>query len=191
MPKIELWTNPDGTESGISGETTISNKSSPRATTLFAKKFFAGRDDLVIAEIGVQRGLNAENILNELSPSLLVLVDSWDGKNEENNINFAETWQRLHGNQKIIIIKGESAKVSKIVNLRFDLVYIDAGHYDEDVRVDIEAWLPHMKRPGIISGHDYTNTSVPGVKRVADSFFGERIQSRHIEGEGGDWWVVL
>jgi hypothetical protein len=34
-------------------------------------------------------------------------------------------------------------------------VYIDANHTHEEVKKDIQAWLPKIKKGGIISGHDY------------------------------------
>jgi predicted O-methyltransferase YrrM len=36
-----------------------------------------------------------------------------------------------------------------------DFVYIDASHEYEDVKADIQAWLPKMKRNAILSGDDF------------------------------------
>ena len=48
-----------------------------------------------------------------------------------------------------------------------DFVYIDGWHRVIPVVVDIMAWLPKIKRPGWIGGHDYTTHDysevIPGV----------------------------
>lgn len=49
------------------------------------------------------------------------------------------------------------------------MIFIDANHEYEGVKVDIE-WSRKMKIP-IISGHDYSN-SWPGVKRAVNETFG-------------------
>lgn len=41
-----------------------------------------------------------------------------------------------------------------------DAVFIDADHREEAVRADIRAWLPKVKRGGVIAGHDIDE---PGV----------------------------
>lgn len=38
---------------------------------------------------------------------------------------------------------------------KVDLVFIDGNHYEEFVRGDIEAWLPHIRKGGILAFHDY------------------------------------
>lgn len=47
-----------------------------------------------------------------------------------------------------------------------DFVFVDAGHEYESVVKDINAWLPKIKKGGIISGHDYFNPC--GVKQAVD-----------------------
>ena len=46
----------------------------------------------------------------------------------------------------------------------FDFVYIDGNHLYEFVKLDIQSWLPKIKRPGWIGGHDYQHKHAPGVK---------------------------
>lgn len=42
-----------------------------------------------------------------------------------------------------------------------DAVYIDANHRFEYVTADIHAWLPKIRKGGIISGHDYAKIRPP------------------------------
>lgn len=49
-----------------------------------------------------------------------------------------------------------------------DFCFIDADHNYEGVKRDILAWLPKIKKGGIIAGHDYGNERYPGVKQAVD-----------------------
>lgn len=51
-----------------------------------------------------------------------------------------------------------------------DFVFIDADHAYENVKRDINAWLPKIKSGGILAGHDYISTH-SGVKRAVDELF--------------------
>ena len=57
---------------------------------------------------------------------------------------------------------------------QLDFVYIDALHYYEDVREDIELWYPKVRKGGILAGHDYLDGWAPnyvyGVKSAVDEF---------------------
>ena len=52
-----------------------------------------------------------------------------------------------------------------------DLAVIDAGHQYDDVCADIEAWLPRVKRGGIIAGDDYDPVVFEGVVRAVNERF--------------------
>jgi predicted O-methyltransferase YrrM len=53
------------------------------------------------------------------------------------------------------------------------LCFIDGSHEYEDVKADLIAWLPKVKKGGILAGHDYVNTTQPGVRRAADEVLGK------------------
>ena len=56
-----------------------------------------------------------------------------------------------------------------------DFVFIDASHEYEDVKNDILAWLPKVKRGGILAGHDYyvNQDWFSGVKKAVNEIFSD------------------
>lgn len=67
---------------------------------------------------------------------------------------------------------------------KVDMVFIDAGHEYEEVSRDIDAWLPHVRDGGILSGHDYC-PAFPGVMLAVQERFGDCT----FNVEGNVWWV--
>ncbi|KKK91163.1 hypothetical protein LCGC14_2715710 [marine sediment metagenome] len=68
-------------------------------------------------------------------------------------------------------VKGYSDKVAdKYEDESIDFVFIDADHEQEQVRADILAWLPKVRKGGIISGHDYV-ASQQGVIKAVNSIW--------------------
>jgi len=65
-----------------------------------------------------------------------------------------------------------------------DFVFIDAMHFYEHVKEDIELWLPKIRPGGIIAGDDYGLQRFididGGVKRAVDEAFGDRV-----------WWPMF
>lgn len=54
----------------------------------------------------------------------------------------------------------------------FDWVYLDASHYYDDVKRDIECYFPKLTRGGYLTGDDYGRRSFwdHGVTRAVDEF---------------------
>jgi hypothetical protein len=80
-----------------------------------------------------------------------------------------------------------------------DFCFIDACHDEAKVRADINAWLPKIRKGGVLAGHDYEgdypNTNFmggyparkalwPGVKKAVDSIFGKNKRIMRTS-----WWV--
>lgn len=80
-------------------------------------------------------------------------------------------------------IRGKSAEVAQTFTDTVDLIYIDAGHERHQVEADLRAWLPHLKRGGIICGDDADHVYQEGVVSALESVFGG-FQQR-----GRFWWV--
>ncbi len=68
-----------------------------------------------------------------------------------------------------------------------DFLFIDANHTYEYVIRDLQAFLPKMKKGGVISGHDH-NDQHPGVIRACREFFPEPV---NYDKEEDVWSVQL
>jgi len=53
-----------------------------------------------------------------------------------------------------------------------DFVFLDASHKYEDVKQDLVAWYPKVRKGGIFAGHDYP--SWPEVVKAVDEFFPQK-----------------
>ncbi len=66
-----------------------------------------------------------------------------------------------------------------------DIVFLDMDHIYEGIKLDIELWLPKVKRGGILAGHDYICEGYPDVKIAVDELLGEE----NIKKSGGGCWI--
>lgn len=55
-------------------------------------------------------------------------------------------------------------------NQSFDFIFLDAEHLYDNVKRDLQAWYPKLKRTGIMGGHDYHLVNSP-VKEAVDEYF--------------------
>lgn len=148
-----------------------------------------------VAEIGIWKGSTTRNVLS--SPAKEVVkeywaIDQWDkyypGYDRHVSGWDQETWDSLYFKTckllpyfpQLKVIKMTSVKAAKLFwKGYFDLVYIDSNHTHDFIKEDIEAWLPLIKRGGVIAGHDYAYCDGEGgrdrcdVKPVVDDRFGE------------------
>lgn len=56
---------------------------------------------------------------------------------------------------KIIPIRMTTEEASKILDVKADIIYIDAAHWEEDVYNDIMNWYPKLAEGGVMCGDDY------------------------------------
>ncbi len=140
------------------------------------------------AEIGVKHGQFSEYLLEQWKGKTLYSIDAWrefsqetyrDGANvsqvEQDRI-YSNTMLRLSKfGPRAKIIRGLSTEVAnQFQDAQLDFAYIDAAHDYENVTADLNAWLPKIKKGGILAGHDYMDSTWKstdfGVKSAVDEF---------------------
>ena len=133
-------------------------------------------------EIGSWKGKSsafmAVEIANSNKDIEFYCIDNWMGSSEHKDVGeidslydiFTENMKPLERYyQKIRNNSIEAARCFEDESL--DFVFIDASHEYEDVKKDIQVWLPKVKKNGILAGHDYyvgEYDYFPGVKKAVD-----------------------
>ena len=136
---------------------------------------FAERGFRKGAEIGVYMAQYSV-VLCGLIPNLqLICVDPWtpsrnhqDPKKLERN--YVETINKL-ANFDVTIMRMTSLEAApKIAKASLDFVYIDALHDYENVKNDLNAWVPKVRTGGVVSGHDWGH---PGVTKAVKEYMAQ------------------
>ncbi|HDL86404.1 MAG TPA: class I SAM-dependent methyltransferase [Candidatus Acetothermia bacterium] len=168
---------------------------------------------VVGAEVGVHKGINAEKFL-EGNPRLhLHLVDLWELHAAEQTAYLRnpkdvtakgmqsaeyglacreETEKRVERfHPRYTILRMSSAEAATNFQDGFlDFVYIDAGHQYENCRDDIRTWIVKVRVGGYVCGHDYSSKKNPGVRRAVDKFaHATGLQLRTNKHKYSDWVV--
>ena len=142
-----------------------------------------------IVEVGCWKGRSTKELL-ETCKGTVYAVDHFNGSDTDNSglamfglDIYHEFMSNVGSYPNLKVLKGDSVEISKKFNgNKVDMVFIDAGHDYEEVKSDIEAWLPKCKK--IIAGHDYSDEWV-GVKKAVDEKFDK------INIVDSIWWVDL
>jgi len=61
----------------------------------------------------------------------------------------------LYGLHRVVRLLGKSYEIGENWPWPVDMVFVDGGHNHDTIRWDIEAWLPKVRRGGIMAFHDY------------------------------------
>ena len=132
----------------------------------------------IFAEIGVARSTTLKHILQRTELSEYWAIDPWSPyKGMRHSKSKWESWHmkacaRMLYYPHLRVLRTTSLSASKMFpDGHFDFVYIDADHRYEYVSLDIEFWLPKVKKGGIIGGHDYGSPGESDVKEAVDECF--------------------
>jgi predicted O-methyltransferase YrrM len=132
------------------------------------------KDGDTIVEVGTYKGKSilylAEGIQERKLKVRLYGVDSFVGESTVNETS-DDIRNAYHRNiepfkDKIITIERPSLEaVDTFADGSLAFVFIDAAHDYDNVKADILAWLPKVKKGGILAGHDYNH---PPVRKAVD-----------------------
>ena len=122
----------------------------------------------VVAEIGVFKGENAQDIIGYNKPSYIHLMDLWDYPNADYHLEkiVKPTFNNL---SNVEIHKGDSLELAhKFDNDYFDWVYIDSNKTFKHTIEEIQLYIPKVKSGGYICGHDYIRTDIEHKENVPE-----------------------
>ncbi|CAK9027806.1 Hypothetical protein SCF082_LOCUS18090 [Durusdinium trenchii] len=166
------------------------------------RQMWSKRGGLRVAEIGVHDGHTSERLLNEFDELQILLVDPFELADDsyfqehslyEDRTSAAEASERLWEKMKsfrhrtVLVWQKSPGASAWVADNLLDLVFLDASHNYEALRADLDAWLPKLRRFGILAGHDYS-LLWPGVCRAVREFTETNQASLNL-GPDGLWWV--
>jgi hypothetical protein len=138
-------------------------------------------------EVGSWRGRSSVymgvEIINSAKDLFLYCVDTWEGSIENQGHPLLDgdgLWKEFLQNidpvsgmvEPMRMTSLMAAEYFKSIDKKFEFVFIDASHDYENVKADIEAWMPLVRDGGVLAGHDYPTW--PGVKKAVDEIFPRR-----------------
>ena len=162
-----------------------------------AKKFPNGSK---LVEVGVWKGKSVAylvvELINQNKNIIIDCIDTFEGTKDDGHFNDpivakGKLYEHFMNNMKpvqgmINPIKMTSLEASKLYeDNSIDFLFIDASHDYKNVLADIKAWYPKVKTGGIISGDDYSWSS---VKQAVDEFFKSTTHPMRVS-EG--CWIVM
>ncbi|HEY5706012.1 MAG TPA: class I SAM-dependent methyltransferase [Terrimicrobiaceae bacterium] len=148
-----------------------------------------------IIEVGSWHGRSSRAIADNMPEgSILYCVDHWLGAETERDsyhrsaklkdgdhafIRFSENLFDHIQKGRVIALRMSSRNAAEFLRkqgITAEMVFIDAGHTYQEVKEDIDLWLPLMREGGTICGHDYyhENNMWPEVQQAVDERFGCR-----------------
>lgn len=168
-----------------------------RASIEYAKtKFKSNKDGLIVAEVGVWKGENAKNMLENLNIKKLYLIDpyiEWFDKTSiiysQDEITKAEkkAHELLKDYEDKVEWVRQFSSIAKNMIPDCDLVYIDGDHEYDFVLRDMENYYEKLKPGGLLCGDDYRSNK-PGVVKAVDEW--GKTNDKQITTRRSDWWVA-
>lgn len=163
----------------------------------FYRKVSANTDYKVYVEVGVWKGHSLSFLAQELKPrkgevkiygvDLFENTYKWDNPEQQDLRQqvpyiyeiYNKVLEAADVRDDIIDLKGISWEMAdQFEDGTVDMVFIDADHSYESVVKDISAWLPKIRKGGIISGHDYNNPC--GVKQAVSERFTDYVVENNV-----------
>lgn len=137
---------------------------------------------LEIAELGVFDGQHAKEIHDLASPSMLHLVDPWEGTwpsgdQDGRNMRHVDLPRAMEsvawwakGKRVALWRDGSLEWLRSRSRASLDVVYLDSLHDRNHVLAELLIALPRMRMGGWICGHDHDLAAFPGVVSAVAEF---------------------
>ena len=123
------------------------------------------------AEIGVEQGEYSEVLAKACPTAHLYLVDAWKAyKGYRDHVSQSKLDGFLEGVKTRMARFGDRINIwhefsldaaKHCENESLDFVYVDSNHELPYVIADLAAWVPKVRKGGIVSGHDYFTSNGP------------------------------
>lgn len=150
---------------------------------VFKEMVDKAQDGFKFVEIGVWKGSSTSfmgvEIYNSKKQISYDAIDTFEGSQEHGDVSSFLYDEAISNLQPLIdlgvvnVIKGHSLDVvNTYEDESIDFCFIDGSHEYEDVKADILAYLPKVKKGGILAGHDY-DPAWQGVMRAVDEVIGK------------------
>lgn len=141
-----------------------------------------------VAEVGVYKGRMSMMITEMFGGRLEYhCVDHFQGSAEHERLYYLDEFLENTAKSRVMVEIGESTEVAgRFDDGFFDIVYLDASHDYLSVKADIAAWLPKVKKGGVLCGDDYIR-GWDGVIQAVDEVFGDRVRRAGKQ----QWWVEV
>lgn len=157
-------------------------------------------DYRVFVEVGVFKGNSISYLADKLrtKETRIFAVDLWEDTTQYKDSHelmedvkiitklYNEQLAKTNTRHLISDIKSDSAEAAHFfTDASVDFVFLDANHDHDWVKKDILAWLPKVRKGGIIAGHDATR---PEVERVLKTVFPDAVGK---DVESSVWYKIL
>jgi len=170
---------------------------------------FCGRKELLVVEVGSYVGWSAIKMAEVCASRgvkvTILCVDTWLGSPEFYTQShwlhlkkvqgyptifhhFTRNIKSLGFHDVIVPLPLASASAAELLahyKVEPDLIYVDAAHEYESVKMDLSYYWKLLKSGGVMFGDDF---SWPGVKKAVEEFCAEKIVQLHNMSEIM-WWV--
>ena len=101
-------------------------------------------------------------------------------------------WERLRPfrNRTVVVTQPSLGAAAWVAPGSLDLVFLDGDHTYDAVKEDIAAWLPKVRRGGVLAGHDYSLHCF-GVIQAVHELSGALGAAPLYLGLDHMWWIWL
>lgn len=169
----------------------LENKEKFAKYYMVLQKLIIDRNVKRFAEIGVFKGRTIRNLLKRNSRKIIkdyIAIDPWKRLREimpnESSLALTTKDHEWDGLYKIVCKNMVDFNQLRVMRLSsydasllfpdnyFDLIFIDADHIYQEVKRDIDLWLPKVKSDGVLCGHD-CGGNYEGVEKAIVEKFGK------------------